>query len=379
MISHRNERDSGGCSIAGVLSETARRFGPEAVVRAMANMHERSNGLGGGFAGYGIYPERADLYALHVMCDAPDAQAACARALERRCEIEAQEPIPTRPCRAIGTRPALHRYFVRPKAAELEADGAPTEDDVIVRVVMDVNVAVDGAYVFSSGRNMGIFKGVGYPEDIADFFRLEEYEGHMWIAHGRFPTNTTGWWGGAHPFGLIDWAVAHNGEISSYGINRRFLANFGYHCALQTDTEVIAYLIDLLMRKQALPLDAACAALAPPFWTQIQRMEPQRRQLARAMRMAYGGALLNGPFSIVVGHRTGMFALNDRTKLRPMVAARRDDVLCVASEEAAVRELCPEPEALWHARGGAPVVGRLRTGIQLLHAAAAYSAAPGAS
>ena len=41
---------------------------------------------------------------------------------------------------------------------------------------------------------MGIFKGIGYPEDIGRFFRLEEYEGHCWIAHGRFPTNSVGWW-----------------------------------------------------------------------------------------------------------------------------------------------------------------------------------------
>ena len=29
-------------------------------------MHDRSNGLGGGFAGYGIYPEYAEQYAFHV-------------------------------------------------------------------------------------------------------------------------------------------------------------------------------------------------------------------------------------------------------------------------------------------------------------------------
>ena len=43
------------------------------------------------------------------------------------------------------------------------------------------------------------------PRRSADFFRLEEYEGHTWIGHNRFPTNTPGWWGGAHPFTLLDW------------------------------------------------------------------------------------------------------------------------------------------------------------------------------
>lgn len=41
----------------------------------------------------------------------------------------------------------------------------------------------------------------------------------------------------------------HNGEISSYDANRRFLEIFGCHCALQTDTEVITYIIDYLVRR----------------------------------------------------------------------------------------------------------------------------------
>ena len=69
-----------------------------------------------------------------------------------------------------------------------------------------------------------------------------------WTAHGRYPTNTPGWWGGAHPFALLDYSIVHNGEISSYDANRRFIEMFGYKCNLQTDTEVITYIIDYLMR-----------------------------------------------------------------------------------------------------------------------------------
>jgi glutamate synthase domain-containing protein 1 len=207
---------------------------------------------------------------------------------------------------------------------------------------------------------MGIFKGVGYPEEIGEFFRLDEYNAYLWTAHGRFPTNTTGWWGGAHPFGLLDWSVVHNGEISSYGINRRYLMNFGYRCALQTDTEVITYLFDLLMRKHGLPLAAACTAMAPPFWSQIERMGEEEARLVRTLRIVYGGALINGPFSVLVGRRDGMIGFNDRIKLRPMAAARKDDRLYIASEEAAIRVVCSKPDTLWHAEGGVPIVGRLK-------------------
>jgi glutamate synthase domain-containing protein 1 len=182
----------------------------------------------------------------------------------------------------------------------------------------------------------------------------------MWLAHGRFPTNTTGWWGGAHPFGLLDWAVVHNGEVSSYGINRRYLENFGYHCALHTDTEVIAYLFDLLLRKHGLSLEVACSALAPPFWSAIDRLPEDQRAVATAVRMVYGGALLNGPFSILVGHSGGMIGFNDRTKLRPMAAARKGDMVYIASEEAAIREICPAPDRTWQAEGSVPIVGSLQ-------------------
>ncbi|HCJ66225.1 MAG TPA: hypothetical protein DHV62_02585, partial [Elusimicrobia bacterium] len=58
------------------------------------------------------------------------------------------------------------------------------EEDFIVETVMYINKQIDGAFVVSSGKNMGIFKGVGYPEDIGRFYRLEEYEGYLWTAHG---------------------------------------------------------------------------------------------------------------------------------------------------------------------------------------------------
>ena len=85
--------------------------------------------------------------------------------------------------------------------------------------MINVNRKIDGAYVFSSGKNMGVFKAVGFPEDVGEFYRLDEYKGHCWTAHGRYPTNTPGWWGGAHPFSLLDYTVVHNGEISSYDAN----------------------------------------------------------------------------------------------------------------------------------------------------------------
>ena len=148
----------------------------------------------------------------------------------------------------ITDEPLIWRYFVQPLPTKL-ADSQLDEKEFVVKCVIRINVTIDGAYVFSSGKNMGVFKAVGFPEDVGEFYRLEEYEGYCWTAHGRYPTNTPGWWGGAHPFALLDLSVVHNGEISSYDANRRYIEMFGYQCTLLTDTEVITYIIDYLLRK----------------------------------------------------------------------------------------------------------------------------------
>jgi glutamate synthase domain-containing protein 1 len=207
---------------------------------------------------------------------------------------------------------------------------------------------------------MGIFKGVGYPEDIGEFFMIDKYKAYQWTSHGRFPTNSVGWWGGAHPFGLLDWSVVHNGEISSYGTNKRFVSGFGYECTLSTDTEVIAYLFDLLARKRNIDKKLLHNILASPLWDEIERMPSGQKELIKALRITYGGALLNGPFSIIVGNRDYMYALNDRIKLRPMVAARKKGYLYISSEEASIRTVCSEPDILWHPDGGEPVIGVLK-------------------
>lgn len=366
-----------GCAIVGIFNSKAKRFSGSDVLRSIRTMHDRSNGLGGGFAGYGIYPEYRDHYAFHLLYEDKASQLETESFLEENFIIERSEPIPTRPHPNITDPPILWRYFVRLKPHHQERlqiengtcepaihSGQGDERDFVVQQVMYINRYIGGAFVASSGKNMGVFKGVGFPEDIGEFFRIDEYEGYMWTAHGRFPTNTPGWWGGAHPFTILDWSVVHNGEISSYGINKRYLEMFGYHCTLQTDTEVIAYLFDLLHRRHGLPLEVTCMALAAPFWKDVDRNQDGKAELARGLRQVYGSALLNGPFSILVGYNGGMIGLTDRIKLRPLVCAEKEDYLYLASEESAIREICPAPDRVWAIKAGEPVMVQLDEGVQ---------------
>ena len=351
-----------GCAIASVISTEGNRMSGETIINAMVPMHERSNGLGGGFAAYGIYPEYKDFYALHMFFDDRSARKSCEVFLKENFEIIKSEHIPTLKLSTITDEPVIWRYFVSPLRAglrELQID----EREFIVRKVIQINSRQPGAYVFSCGKNMGIFKAVGFPEDVGHFYRLEEYEAYSWTAHGRYPTNTPGWWGGAHPFGILDYSVVHNGEISSYDANRRFIEMFGYKCTLKTDTEVIAYIMDYLLRVQGLTLKESADIVAAPFWSTIENMSDRREaELKTFLRTAFSQLLITGPFSVILGFNGGLMALNDRLKLRSMVVGEREDRVYIASEEAAIRAMDPLAENIWAPGGGEPVIVKLKKG-----------------
>jgi glutamate synthase domain-containing protein 1 len=343
------------CSLFGMMSTSGKRFSGRDAITAIANMHERGNGLGGGFAGYGIYPEHADKYALHIMFMADGAKETTERFLEKHFKIHHDEEIPHDDSHAPPNPPLLRRYFISQK----NGNANTRDDDFVVRHVMHINTKIDDAFVFSSGKNMGVFKGLGFPEGVGEFYKLDDYKGYIWIAHGRFPTNTQGWWGGAHPFNILDWTVVHNGEISSYGINKRYLEMYDYHCTMHTDSEVLAYAIDLLMRKHRLPVEVAAKIMAPPLWSQIELMPEKEKQFHLYLRKTYGSLLMNGPFTIIVGHEGEMIGLGDRIRLRPLTAAKKDDMVFLSSEESAIRLVCQNLEKAWIPMGGIPVSGKL--------------------
>lgn len=356
----RGLRNLSGCGLSGMINLHGERTNGEAIIRSITLMHERSNGMGGGFAAYGIYPEHAEDFAFHVMYYSDAARDKTESLLGKTFEVILDEALPTRPVEGVSNAPVLRRYFLLPRPRLVSESQASSEEDFVLNQVMKINVEIEDAYVFSSGKNMGAFKAVGFAGDVGRFYRLEDYQAHCWIAHARYPTNTPGWWAGAHPFTLLDWAVVHNGEISSYGTNRRYLEMFGYQCTMLTDTEAIAYLLDLLIRRHKLTIEVAAKVMSAPFWRTIDRLSEDERELYMQLRQVYAGALVNGPFAIAFGWSGGMVGLNDRVKLRPLVIGRHGANVYLSSEESGIRCMCPdEPELIWSPKAGEPVIARL--------------------
>ncbi|MBD3254251.1 MAG: hypothetical protein GF383_04120 [Candidatus Lokiarchaeota archaeon] len=367
-IEYRNQRVFSGCGISGYINIDGKLDSGHKIIDMLCILNERENGLGAGFAGYGIYPEYKDYYALHFLFDDEVSKQRVLEHLEMIGYVIQSEPIPTKTPSNVDDPPITWRAFYEPKQKNSVAD-----DEQILELVMDVNENFNGAYIISSGKNMGVFKGNGWSHEIADFYNIKSYKAYMWLAHSRFPTNTPGWWGGAHPFNLLSTSVVHNGEITSYGTNMRYLNSFGYKCTLFTDTEVIAYLFDLLCRRHNIPIPITSLALAPPLFTEIERMDKSHQVALKNIRATYRSAMLNGPFSIVVGTANPvptLIGLSDRKKLRPLVAGISEDenTVFLSSEEASFKRLMLNDRSstfkeIWHPNSGTAIVAKLGEGL----------------
>ena len=365
----RNERVFDGCGISGFINIDGSLTKGEKIIDMLEILHDRENGLGAGFAAYGIYPQYKDFYALHFLFDNDQIRLNTEDFLGSKGVVVFSEPIPTKQPSNIDNPPITWRMFFEPKEMK-----RLSQDEQMIQLVMEINEKIEGAFIMSSGKNMGVFKGNGWSYEIADYYKIKDYEAYMWLGHSRFPTNTPGWWGGAHPFNLLGTSVVHNGEITSYGTNMRYLESFGYKCTLFTDTEVIAYLFDLLVRRHKIPISIVSLALAPPLFSEIEKMDKKYQLALKNIRATYRSAMLNGPFSIVVGQNGDiptLIGLTDRKKLRPLIAAisENENTIFLSSEEASFKRLMIDSnksfkfKEIWHPRSGTAVVARLGEGL----------------
>lgn len=220
--------------------------------------------------------------------------------------------------------------------------------------------------VYSWGRYVEVFKGVGYPLDVCGQYRLVErnVSADLWIAHTRQPTNSPGvypiW---SHPFASHEWAIAHNGDISSFGANMEFMNYRGVSSFVGTDSELIAYILDHLTANMS--VEKAANIMVNPFEDQLLN---GLAGITLEEYVAWRGAMLDGPFSVVAGYCDGddvyMLALADRSKFRPLVVGVDGERVYVASEEAEIRQLSEEAD-VWPVKPGGVFLASMKKGIIL--------------
>lgn len=352
-------REQAACGIAGILNLDRELVSGKKIATMICSMEERENGLGAGYAAYGLFPDMKDYYCLQLILDNLEAKEVVAEFLKNYVDIVDEEKVRVR-TEVFKESPIVWRFFVDPYDKK-------NSDEVMKDIMMYINCSIKNAFCLSGGKDMAVFKGNGWAKEIAEFYMIDKIKAYMWSAHSRFPTNTPGWWGGAHPFSLLGHAIVHNGEITSYGTNVNYLKEFGYECKLLTDTEVLVYLFDLIVRKSGYPQkiaqEIACVALSPPYWRDIERMPDEKRRWATAIRTTYRNAMANGPFSIIITTdypKPTMIGHSDRKKLRPLIAATSEDrnTVYMASELCAIHAV-DDTMDFWQPNPGQPVIARL--------------------
>ncbi|MDD1768681.1 MAG: hypothetical protein LUQ55_01705 [Methanomassiliicoccales archaeon] len=65
----------GGCGIAGCISVQGKKTSGEHITRMLTTMSERENGLGAGYACYGLFPDRRDEFCIQLLLD--DEESKC--------------------------------------------------------------------------------------------------------------------------------------------------------------------------------------------------------------------------------------------------------------------------------------------------------------
>lgn len=393
----------GGCGVIG-LASTAPIAGRH-IIRSVGQMRNRGNGKGGGLALVGCFPEYPHHYALNIALLDPAARGA----VERRyvepyfdiAHVEVQPELDDH--RAVGLEirpPRTVRYFVRVKPDVLARHAetfrkrtdtsfkteADVEDDFVYQNTFRLNVDLYGqredkqAYVVSHGRNMLILKAVGYAEDIARFYRLEDVTAHVWIGHQRYPTRGRVWHpGGAHPFLGMDDALVHNGDFANFVSTSVYLKQRGYTPLFLTDTEVSVLAFDLYNRLYNYPLELIFEALAPTTERDFVKLPPEKQRIYKAIQTAHMHGSPDGPWFFIVARngvidarrgRPGgwqLVGITDTSMLRPQVFALQEtdraSMAVIASEEQAINAVfesvaaedarfCPVPDRVWVARGG---------------------------
>ncbi len=393
--------DEGGCGVTGFASNVpvAGRF----IFEPSVCMHNRGNGKGGGIAAVGMNPEMLgvsrEVLDSHYMLNVALVDPSCHEALketfvtpffevakeglvEHLQDFRELEGLEVRP-------PEVWRGFVRVKQHVLERfieqnglDGISprqAEDEFVSRNSVRINnrfyssLGVKQAFVLSHGRNVMILKIVGYAENVVRYYRMNDFEAHVWIAHQRYPTRGRVWHpGGAHPFTGMHEALVHNGDFANYHATCEYLKQRGMEPQFMTDTEVSVMLFDLWNRVYGYPLEIIIEALAPTGELDFDLLPQEKQELYERVQMAHIHASPDGPWFFIIARYIPetdayqLLGITDTAMLRPQVFALYDgevEIGLICSEKQAIdatlRSLAKEDrrfssvaDKYWNARGG---------------------------
>ncbi len=393
--------EEGGCGVTGFACSIP--VSGKHIYAPSCQMHNRGNGKGGGIAAVGLVPEQLgvsqqildEAYMLHIALLCPD----CRNDLESEFinphfEIFHSELLDHiedyRDIEGLEVQPPeVMRYFVKPKKEVLAGfaekrglTGLPErdiEEEFIFQNTFKLNskyyaaLGDKQAFVLSHGRNQMILKIVGYAERIVEYYKLQDFKAHVWIAHQRYPTRGRVWHpGGAHPFCGLNEALVHNGDFANYHSVTEYLAQRNLRPLFLTDTEVSILVFDLLNRTYKYPMEYIIESLAPTGERDFDMLPKDKQEVYKRIQATQIHGSPDGPWFFIIARNDvvnqafQLLGITDTAMLRPQVFAIQDgpvQIGLICSEKQAIdatlHSLASEDsrfgkvaDEYWNARGG---------------------------
>ncbi len=185
--------------------------------------------------------------------------------------------------------------------------------------------------IVSLGRSMELIKDVGLALEVAEHYHLSGFQGTHAIGHTRMATESAVDISHAHPFWaypFADIAVVHNGQITNYHKSRHLLEREGHRFRSHCDSELIAvYIADKLR-----------AGLS----------------LEEALRQSQHD--LDGVYTYFVCTENEIGVAKDELAAKPLVVMEDENVVALASEEVAIRQVFTEEITSWDPYDGEVMV-----------------------
>jgi glutamate synthase domain-containing protein 1 len=397
------ETAEGGCGVLGFAANVP--IAGRHIVTASQQMHNRGNGKGGGIAAAGLDPAQmrvsANILSTHYLIQVAYIDPIAREEVERECltgrfaiaeayKVETVADYQTVPGLEMSP-PDVVRYFCRVKPEMLarfaEENGfrhlpaRQVEDEYVYQNTFRLNqryyssLGEKRAFVLCHGRDLLVFKIVGYAEQALAYYRLEDLAAHVWISHQRYPTKGRIWHpAGAHPFIGVNEALVHNGDFANYHRVTEYLRQRNIVPLFLTDTEVSVLLFDLWDRVYGYPLEVLLEALAPTTERDFDMLQPEKQSLYRAIQQTHMHGSPDGPWFFIIARSKPdlqewqLLGITDTSMLRPQVFALYEgesdvQIGLIASERQAInaclRSLSlednrfqPLADKYWVARGG---------------------------
>ncbi len=290
------------CGIAGIIYRDgeAHPIGDE-MTRMLQSMKHR----GPDSTGYALYgaPDNGALVMRYKLADAntPRDFEFEDRLRRHRYEVESR-------LAALGAR--LHEVEEEtPYAFRVSFDF-----DGDLKLLADLVEDIPEAEVLSLGRSLEIVKDLGDAESVHDVYGLARFTGTHAIGHVRMATESEVDIAGAHPYWAYpfsDVAVVHNGQLTNYFMWRRRLERAGHRFMSECDSEVIA----------------------------VYLAEEMSKGLSLEDSMHKSLDELDGVFTYIAVTKDELGVAKDELAAKPLVLYESDELVALASEEIAIRQL----------------------------------------